>query len=696
MTEEKSGIDFDFEKFCTALKAENPDISLIKAGMEKYGTGQLTDSQKEQFLKAMFPEPVITDKQGENGLGFQNMTGIKRALEAMNELKAEEKIGDKEILQLLTEKNSKNGRNVMTTIALNTRAAEFRIAHTENNDIKTLLESKMNDLEAIQKSLGNIDDEFLAQAICTPDDTIGIGEAHKKKVNYADMAERAIEKPQTINREIKDSLLKENYEKVKDRVAEIMEAQKQQETETPSNTDALNVAQTDDNSSFKVGGTQNNPQTLNVEQDVPEDVPDITPAPQEDPSKHGDIKMDRIRECDIIDFMFNDWFLASINWGAEKLVNLANDAIHNAIHPSAPTPTVTAAKGATKNPAAQRVLESHQNTINMAMANGLVDNWANNEFSSQEISDVFGGTLTDVKQFIGKDPKDWKPCKVIDPVRHAKLIERWNAIYQRDPEAFKTLLENRQFAVAMLAPKQLTDISKLAAHYAFLDYASKDGKIEKELSDRAKKKIYAKQKLIFADMLKTEQLIRESELNAYRARTQGLAPDTPFENLPPEAQKEILIKSGKRFGKYLEGLSNDANTYMGYVVTGVTAESANERESAQKKLKESNEKIQKVIAEMGNKLPEEEPVRNMGERDKSKPQDLRKEAFDNNKTEEHEKNVTGKATRDKEAIEGDKEKSNKRKNEFNCRKDKFYGNNTGKNIPNTPSALDLLNTGFSR
>lgn len=694
MTEEKSGIDFDFEKFCTALKSEDPDIGLIKAGMEKYGTGQLSDSQKEQFLKAMFPEPVITDKQGENGLGFQNMTGIKRALEAISELKAEEKIGNKEILQLLTEKNSKNGRNVMTTIALNTRAAEFRIAHTENNDIKTLLESKMNDLEAIQKSLGNIDDEFLAQAICTPDDTIGIGEAHKKKVNYADMAERAIEKPQTINGEIKDSLLKENYEKVKDRVAEIMEAQKQQETETPSNTDALNVVQTDDNSSFKVGGTQNNPQTLNVEQDVPEDVPDITPAPQEDPSKHGDIKMDRIREGDIIDFMFNDWFLASLNWGAEKLVNLANDAIHNAIHPSAPTPTVTAAKGATKNPAAQRVLESHQNTINMAMANGLMDNWANNEFSSQEISDVFGGTLADVKQFIGKNPKDWKPCKVIDPVRHAKLIERWNAIYQRDPEAFKTLLENRQFAVAMLAPKQLTDISKLAAHYAFLDYASKDGKIEKELGNRAQKKIYAKQKLIFADMLKTERLIRESELNAYRARTQGLAPDTPFEKLPPEAQKEILIKSGKRFGKYLEGLSNDANTYMGYVVTGVTAESANERESAQKKLKESNEKIQKVIADLGNKLPEEEPAKNQESSPDKKPQNLREEAVENNKADEHEKKVTDATDRNKRANEGKQEEIQKRKEEFRRSKNRIR--NTSRNFPNTRTLADVIKANHSR
>ena len=703
MTEERNGVDFDFEKFCNALKAENPDMDLIKAGVEKYGTGQLSDSQKEQFLKAMFP--ADTDAKEYSSLGFKNMVGIKNALVAMNDLKSEGKINNDAMLQFLTETNPKGGRSVMTTIALNTYAAEYKMAHTQNEEIKNMLETKMNDLTAIQNTFKNIDDDVLAQAICTPDDSKGIGEAYAKRVKYKDFAERAIRISEKQSDGVsKDSVLKENYERVKDKLAEIEARQAQQSAEAersnaPENTDALNVAQTTDDANFKVAGTQNNPQPLNVEKEEEEKTADITPAPQEDPSKHGDIKMDRIRECDIIDFMFNDWFLASVNWGAEKLLNLTNDALHNALRPKSPAPS-TSKKENEKVDASQQVLQSHQNTINYAQSEGIISSLSKqineNAYSPAEIASVFERTLDDIKLHKGKDPKDWTPCKAVDPVRHAKLIAVWNAKYRENPEAFNKLIEERITAIKTIAPQQLANVSKMAAMYAFLDYATKTGNIDKKLDGSARKKIYSKSKLFTSDLLKTGVLVQQAETEKYLLTHPelGLAPNTPFATLSPEAKNEIGRKAEERFSKYLVNLAGSAAQSMESVVKCVETKSDDEKKAIKKQLKDSHSGIQEIIAGFGQPLPNEEPVRNQ-ERTENKPRDLRAAAVENNKADEHEKKVTDATNRNKGANESKREKTKERKEKFMRGKNKIRGN-TGRNFPDTRTLADVIKTNHSR
>ncbi len=664
--------DEEFNKFCAALKAEKPDLDVIKAGMEKYGTGQLSEAQKAQFLTAMFPEPVVTGNKENNGLGFRNMTGIKNALEAMNALKAEGKVDDKAMLQFLTETNPKGGRSVMTTIALNTYAAEYKMAHTQNEEIKNMLETKMNDLTAIQDTFKNIGDDVLAQAICTPDDSKGIGEAYAKRAKYKDFAERAIRISEKQSDGVsKDSVLKENYERVKDKVAKIEARQAQQSAEAErSNAPALNVAQTTDDANFRVAGTQNNPQPLNVEQEEEEKTADITPAPQEDPSKHGDIKMDRIRECDIIDFMFNDWFLAFVNWGAEKLLNLTNDALHNALRPRSPAPS-TSKKENEKVDASQQVLQSHQNTINYAQSEGIISSLSKqineNAYSPAEIASVFERTLDDIKLHKGKDPKDWTPCKAVDPVRHAKLIAVWNDKYRENPEVFNKLIEERTTAIKTIAPQQLANVSKMAAMYAFLDYAAKTGNVDKKLDSSAKKKIYSKSKLFTSDLLKTGVLVQQAETEKYLLTHPelGLAPNTPFATLGPEAKNEIGRKAEERFSKYLVNLAGSAAQSMESVVKCVETKSDDEKKAIKKQLKDSHSGIQEIIAGFGQPLPNEEPVRNQ---ERTEPRDLRAAATANNEAQERESNITGNIESEKSTLEARKEENKDRQNLVRRRK----------------------------
>ncbi|MCQ2734602.1 MAG: hypothetical protein MJ212_01445 [Alphaproteobacteria bacterium] len=705
MTEEKDSVDFDFEKFCTELKAENPDKNLIKAGIEKYGTGQLSDSQKEQFLQAMFPE------QGtENGLGFSNMSGIKNALKAMNDLKNEEKIDNDAMLKFLTETNSKGGRNVMTTVALNTYAAEYKMANAQSDEIKNLLSTKMEDLSAIQEAFKNIDDDVLAQAICTPDASHGIGGAAERKIQYKDFVERAIrlsEKQSEDSSETsQDSILKENYERVKDKVAKITENQQ-------INSSALNITNADENGeqpalnvqeeggNLKIGGASGQP-ALNVEEE--ENIPDITPAKEEDPSHHGQIKLDRVREGDIIDYMFNDWFLASVNWGNEKLINLLNDTIHNVDRPRTPAPTTSGPQQQQHHNSNtnQQVLQSHQNTINSAQSEGIISSLSKqineNAYSPAEIASVFERTLDDIKLHKGKDPKDWTPCKAVDPVRHAKLIAVWNAKYRENPEVFNKLIEERITAVKTVAPQQLADVSKIAAMYAFLDHVTKTGNVNKELSDSDKKKINGKSKIFTSEILKTSALLQQAETEGYILQHPelGLAQDTPFAQLKPEVKNEISGKTGEKISKYLVGLTNNSAQLMDNVVKCVTTESDKEKETYKKQLKASHSTVKGIITGFGQPLPDEEPVNNQNTTNNNSPRDLRTEAQEFNNAQTRADNVTKGVEVQKSNVEAQKGEIERRKGNFEHMVAKFrpeLGNKTPQRTTAMPHILQTTKQG---
>ena len=82
-TVDTTKIDVDFKAFCAELKSEKPDMSIIKNGIEKYGFGQLSDTQKAEFMKVLFPCPIPEGVKESSHLGLQNLKGIDCALSVM-------------------------------------------------------------------------------------------------------------------------------------------------------------------------------------------------------------------------------------------------------------------------------------------------------------------------------------------------------------------------------------------------------------------------------------------------------------------------------------------------------------------------------------------------------------------------------------------------------------------------------------
>ena len=56
---------------------------------------------------------------------------------------------------------------------------------------------------------------------------------------------------------------------------------------------------------------------------------DVTKAPKDDSAKSGNSDVDLVKEQDIIDYMYNQWFLASVNWAIRKAVRWSDNKVDN-------------------------------------------------------------------------------------------------------------------------------------------------------------------------------------------------------------------------------------------------------------------------------------------------------------------------------------------------------------------------------
>lgn len=100
---------------------------------------------------------------------------------------------------------------------------------------------------------------------------------------------------------------------------------------------ALHVSVNDEENGLQVGGQEKAPLKVNLKQkealkvkteQKPENKDDINEAtvedaPEEDKKKGSGYEGSRIREQDIIEYMYNEWFLAALSWTINKSVGLA-------------------------------------------------------------------------------------------------------------------------------------------------------------------------------------------------------------------------------------------------------------------------------------------------------------------------------------------------------------------------------------
>lgn len=302
--------DFDFEKFLAQLSQENPNMSIIKAGIEKFGTGNLSDAQKTQFLKAMFPE-------GNKyvSLGFENMQGICNVLAAVEDLSRNGKLQSDQVKNILQVESPYNGMNMVSTLALNIRAGEFKLPHMSDTNDSKIITDNLERSQLALEFLGQLDKDVVKEVINTPDNSA-------KKFSLAKLAESG-------NSEMLSAFMADNnYNQF---AAENSNENNQENTTVIGGNDSLTIDGVQQQQPMNVNTPK--PAAKAPEEDDDENVANFYTNEGKDGKKKKhpfDIQIGK--EQDIIQFMLEKWLYPLLTYAAMSPIWLSNkllDAFEN-------------------------------------------------------------------------------------------------------------------------------------------------------------------------------------------------------------------------------------------------------------------------------------------------------------------------------------------------------------------------------
>lgn len=282
----------DFKNFLRQLGMQNPDMDVIKEGILKYGTGSMTDAQRKAFMNRLFPKhkPV-------SSVGFENLAGINNAIKALNLLKneANSPIDDTVIKKFLSEKNPHwPEADVSATIAYNVMGNEFKIKRITDEDTLNKLQGRKKQYDSLITNLKEIEAPLRQEAFNSKPEGITLR-------TVSELAN---------NPRFKESIIQEI-------VPQSDNNQHQAESE------GYNSMHRDegDGHHMRVGGgpgrpaldvgRENNGVTIQAEEED-EKVGEVDGNKGKDPSHGEPYKVERVKEQDIVQYMFNDWFLEGL------------------------------------------------------------------------------------------------------------------------------------------------------------------------------------------------------------------------------------------------------------------------------------------------------------------------------------------------------------------------------------------------
>lgn len=507
--------DFDFKSFLAQIGKENPDMSVIKAGIEKYGTGHLSDSQKSQFLQVLFPE--------ENqflSLGFENMQGIANTMAALEDLYRNGKLQPEQVKNVLQSENPRNKRNMVTTLALNIRAGEFKSPHLKGEKDRKIIGKNIETAEIALDFLGELDKDIIKEVIDTPDNS-------DRKLSLVKLAASGKSKilSKFVNRDAFQS-------------GEIKDAITVDDNTTVIGGDDKGITIDGKDNSPKKGLNVNTPQE---EQKDLENTANMNPNAGDDHRKRRPIEFEKIKEQDIIQYMFENWFLELATAALKApfwVLNKCLDALDSKFDTSIPKTSLKAGEKE-KNAKAVKFLNERGKQVASACMSGI-----------ETQQDYYDSLHDTVKNNIGKKAGDWKIGQYKGrPVVNAAVIKNLNDMYTSSPNDFKNKLE----ALKTISDKGIETIDlymQIAARMAVAQYMANnpEGPFDNEAETRLKQMAMDNT----GNIIKTIKLINDRMEFNYRLE-QKIAPDTPL----TDAQKDIVAKNAEPIvEKFMEDLTS--------------------------------------------------------------------------------------------------------------------------------------------
>ena len=550
----------DFKAFCAELKKETPDMDKIKAGMEKYGMGQLSDSQKEIFQAALFPASVKLNA-GDLGekkpvresekLGFQNMNGIKNALMAMQQLHKDGIIDDAQMKMFLTEPNSENGKSVMTMIALETRAVEFKAKHCQDAATKEILNKNKEVMTAIQETLGQLDYDLLKEVVNTPDAS---KPEPKKYVNY-------IKTSRGRESELNDSL---------------RAAAERSPLEVTAEEESVKVGGTPLEVDSKVQPLKVEPKKPAEEEEKPaedeEKVATLDDGKNDSQNGKGGFQFTPVEQQDIIDYMFKAWIIGGMNLGFEGTFKFADWLVCAATSGTETSPKASAA-ASTRSGTGDGGRSGGDRSGGTPSGRGAayvseIVNLGNRSAQSYNAIFAAGGindreylatVIQNIQDNIGNNPSDWK-CKTVtvdgtditplDPRKNKDFINVLNEYYKNNPEGFKKLIENMPKTIKGLNTSFMQNIVASASHLEALETA-----YLREINGKRGTPI--EQLKMVLPNAKMNEILETVEQIGKQKRLEILGDSSKKPTF--EEQKKIAEATQKEFLDYMKNVGNAAN-----------------------------------------------------------------------------------------------------------------------------------------
>ena len=646
MTEQTEDKEFaEFLKIARKESLTDDDSKALQDALKAHPQWLKDQTKTDQ----MFPQPVL--KPGKDGkfeemsrteaCGFEKTDCIRNVINAAAALNKEKDADGKPVLSdeafgnFMGTTDSKTGRNFATVVARNLAANEFKSKKAKSPALKDVLD---NNHESLVQTLETI-------KTASPD-------LMKVKDGNAIQAAKYVE-----------------------RTSEAAE---------------LNVApQTNQGETYQIGGTTNdlnvkqakpNQQDLNVEAEDETKMADIQQAEKEDEGKGEKPHFDRVKEQDIIDFMFNDWFLASINWAMEKAYGWADGAVNKLCTAYQPTPKTQAT--AQQQPATQtpptptqpnqpdqpdrpnqpdRPGRNQDGTPRptpdaATMFQGI--NQAINDLTinDKQLTDVFKAALEDIKNNADKNlkPEDWQTT-YLNPKKHRKLMEYCTKLHNKDPEAFNQLLHDKG-AILKGAVPELIGETRLAASLAVIAYASDPNNLGKPMDEEALTAARGRQKMILSDMKKTRDIMLQHNIDEYRT-AHHLDENAVISD---KAMLEIQKQTVGQYRDYMESIAQSAIKARDDLAKYYDAD---DKTQARANLDKSRKELMDSLSGLGN-IPKENETQPKPRTRDEQPQDLHQEAVETNKAERYEQHVTETQSRAQSSREADRSEHTTRQSQF--------------------------------
>ena len=356
---------FLFEALCAEIGKANPDMAVVKAGVENYASGKMSTEQKEEFLKTVFPE-----EKNMKSLGFRNTKAINNALKAYAELSEEGKLTSDQVKDfLLTTSPHGMGRNILTTLAMNAYAGDFKAKIMEDGVSKDVLENNSEITTEGLKCLLKLDKKMLREAIKVPDESL-------KKFSLEKLAESG--KSESLS--------------------SFMSALSTEDAITVENENTTVVG---GDNTLNVDGVKKNGLTVNQHKDNDDEtkqVGDVDPQSAKD-GKRRDFDFDKVKEQDIIQYMFEHWFLEGLSYALKAPFWLANkclDTLDSKFDTSVPKSSLKPGE-----------VEGNYNAIDFLNEQGSkIASACMGRIEDQK--DYYDALYKTIKNNAGKDPAKWK------------------------------------------------------------------------------------------------------------------------------------------------------------------------------------------------------------------------------------------------------------------------------------------------